>query len=565
MQDYHVHLKNAPAVRARVYRSLRSAQFGLRIRQIGRFCRSVGASAVSELAHGARQALRGLRRGVLLVLLYFGRNLVPNRAPDLSARHREGKWRVPDGMTVREAAGPLLSSLSVALRREKSDRPRSRMSRLGALGFAAVIALIICVTRFFGVGIRISVDGRYLGTVADETVFSAAVDLAENQARRCLGNLYTLSLVPVYEVGVARSDELLSAEQMSELLFNELGEVQELYTLTVDGVIIGAVTDRALVDDYLARRLAALTVDDPDASVAFAEDVQFEKRSVSVKYYMEPSELIARLSGFKSQAQTIRLQRGDTLASVAIRNGMTLEQLLELNPDLDPENAAAGDKVLISDSVDMLNVTVRKLETFEEAIPFETVNVDDYNLFIGQTRVKQRGRDGRKVVTAYRTYLNGEEVRRETLEETVLSEPREQIVRVGTRSRRAVATGSFQWPCSGRLSSYFGYRSSYRDFHTGVDIANSSGTPIYASDGGVVVVVKYLNYSYGRYVRIKHDDTGYETLYAHCNTILVKEGDRVYKGQQIATMGMTGRAYGYHCHFEIIENGTKVNPLKFLS
>ena len=110
----------------------------------------------------------------------------------------------------------------------------------------------------------------------------------------------------------------------------------------------------------------------------------------------------------------------------------------------------------------------------------------------------------------------------------------------------------------------YGSRPSRGDFHTGIDIANRKGTPIYAADGGTVVLVKKLNYSYGYYLRIKHDSTGYETLYAHCSEILVEEGQRVNKGQVIAKMGSTGNSTGNHLHLEIIKNGQKINPRPLL-
>ena len=113
--------------------------------------------------------------------------------------------------------------------------------------------------------------------------------------------------------------------------------------------------------------------------------------------------------------------------------------------------------------------------------------------------------------------------------------------------------------------------------HTGIDLGWQSGIcggqkqPIYApADGKVVKVVKKYktadlnSMSYGNYVLIKHSN-GYQTRSAHLlyDSIKVKKGDKVKRGQRIATMGTTGHSYGPHDHFEVIKNGKFVDPLKY--
>lgn len=123
-----------------------------------------------------------------------------------------------------------------------------------------------------------------------------------------------------------------------------------------------------------------------------------------------------------------------------------------------------------------------------------------------------------------------------------------------------------KWPTYGRISSKFGYRvhpiSKKRDFHTGIDIANSSGTPIYAAGTGKVIFSAYKN-GYGKTILIDHG-YGYVTAYAHCSTLLVDVGDRVTKGDKIAKIGRTGTSTGNHLHFEVRKYGTQINPMKTL-
>ena len=100
-------------------------------------------------------------------------------------------------------------------------------------------------------------------------------------------------------------------------------------------------------------------------------------------------------------------------------------------------------------------------------------------------------------------------------------------------------------------------------FHTGVDLIAPAGTPVMAAAGGVVAQVAYLA-DYGNYVDVDHDN-GLTSRYAHLTRSLVRVGDVVMKGQNIAIVGSTGRATGPHLHFEVREKGIPLNPNKFLS
>ena len=122
-------------------------------------------------------------------------------------------------------------------------------------------------------------------------------------------------------------------------------------------------------------------------------------------------------------------------------------------------------------------------------------------------------------------------------------------------------------PAKYHVSSPFGYRSDpfteESKMHTGVDFAMDIGNPVYATGDAVVEAVDFDFFGYGNCVTLDHG-FGYETKYAHLNSIFVTEGMKVKRGDCIGQSGKSGRASGPHLHYEVIYKGNKVNPMNYL-
>ena len=151
-----------------------------------------------------------------------------------------------------------------------------------------------------------------------------------------------------------------------------------------------------------------------------------------------------------------------------------------------------------------------------------------------------------------------------TVASTVTTRSSEKISTSTNISNSAPSLGiNLAQPVSGKLTSRYGEKSSIRSSaHTGLDIANSTGTPIKAAASGTVVFAGTKG-SYGRMVIISHGN-GVQTYYGHCSSLDVSVGQTVSQGQVIAKMGSTGNSTGPHLHLEIRVNGSALNPQKYL-
>jgi murein DD-endopeptidase MepM/ murein hydrolase activator NlpD len=147
-------------------------------------------------------------------------------------------------------------------------------------------------------------------------------------------------------------------------------------------------------------------------------------------------------------------------------------------------------------------------------------------------------------------------------------ESRLDSVRASVERRNALADATpSMWPATGWLSSRMGPRqdpvTGGPDYHSGLDIAGEKGQPVFATAAGKVTHVGYQG-AYGNLIVIDHG-FGLETRYGHLQGYDVQKGRQVRRGDVIGKVGATGRATGYHLHYEVLANGKLLNPLQLLT
>jgi murein DD-endopeptidase MepM/ murein hydrolase activator NlpD len=244
------------------------------------------------------------------------------------------------------------------------------------------------------------------------------------------------------------------------------------------------------------------------------------------------------------------VKQGDSLWSIASAFGLDINTLFGCNDLKDPDVLKPGTSMRIPNQDGVL-YKIKKGDSLKKIAERYGVHPEAVLAAngLGKDAALQEGQSvflpGAKPITVVREGGSGASI-------------------AGSGGR--VTARGFAWPVRGRVSSPFGWRrdpfTKRRDFHTGIDVRAPRGQTIVASKNGTVVFAGWMG-GYGRVVVLNHGG-GYTTIYAHCNSLLVKKGQSVSQGKAIARVGASGRATGTHLHFEVRVNNSPINPMRVL-
>jgi len=456
---------------------------------------------------------------------------------------------------------------------------RRRLPRIDRRAKSAILASVLVLTLAAAAVAAVKVyiyydsftyvvylDGEEIGYVEDEAVIweHVAALQAKEQAARGVEVATEQAVEVSYEQRRGVEED---AEAVKALLEQRLHYKQYAYQIMVNDrpvLTVGSIDDYEQVMTALKNTYAAGNENAVVRAIVLTDKV--EARLVLAEpgdiYSVEAATQL--LQGGSDKREIYMVSRGDTLWNIARNNDLTVEELLAINPQLN-----GSDRLMPGDTLNLLvpdplvGVSVTEDIVVNERIPYETEYQNSDSLYKGQSKIIQSGAYGEKEVTYRVTRQNGREVGRVALSEKVIKEPRPKIVAKGTKPvPPGTGTGQFLWPVAGRgrVTSRYGYRG--RSFHRGIDIGTPTGSAVLAADSGTVVQAGWYG-SYGICITINHGN-GFITRYAHNSKALVSVGQKVQRGQQIASSGSTGNSTGPHLHFEIIKNGSTVNPLNYL-
>ena len=442
---------------------------------------------------------------------------------------------------------------------------------------------------------EVSYEGQEVlwGTVDDNGVITANMtSVLKNSVKETLNRSYTVK-INEYTVNLASTQEVLALLQAS---INRYDSKNEYYVdLVLDGnrelnvlttqiysvkeqkeqeeaaeEVMTSVGITAALDEMFADVEPAVEKDFSDYELGLKE-LGFGDTVEVVESYLQDYELtsleqaIEEVTKEQEKEQIYEVVSGDTLSQIAEKNEIPLADLIAMNQTIENENSMirVGDELIVTVPEPELSVERTEEVYYEEDYEADIVYVDNDDWYTTQTQTLQEPSAGHRIVVADVSYRNKEEVDRTILKEEITYEAVPKIVERGTK-----IPPTYIKPISGgRKSSGFGRRRAptrgASSYHKGIDWATPVGTAVMASSTGTVAKAGWGS-GYGYVVYINHSD-GRQTRYGHLSKVLVSPGQTVVQGQKIALSGNTGVSTGPHVHFEILINGSQVDPLKYLN
>lgn len=418
-------------------------------------------------------------------------------------------------------------------------------------------------------GLSVECNGKEIGVISAESTYDEASSEVRKRVAFNDDENEFIDLSPKFSLRIISDDErVLNPDQLAnEILASSNSDLIEASGIYVDGEFIGAVKDTQPVEEALTDILLNYKADGIVKEVSFKNKVEYNDGIYLAESLMTEDDAIKLLTSQKQKIGTYVAQKGDTPLIISMKFNMDQSQFNLLNPNCTSE-CKEGQIVRVTEKESYLPILyIRELETLS-FLDYETIEVETSSLNVGTRRILQKGERGEKRSSVEITYIDGIERSRKVIKSEVIKSPTIEQVGVGTYTARpasssTVLTGSgqFGWPVNG------GYISdpfiSNRN-HKGLDIAAPGGTDIYAGGDGVVVAAGWNPHGYGYFVEIDHMD-GYQTVYAHCSSLFVSQGQSVTRGQLIAAVGTTGNSTGNHCHFEVRYLGMIQNPADYLN
>lgn len=429
---------------------------------------------------------------------------------------------------------------------------KSRVKAVFAFCALFLFALLLFVPQMAH-GYTVFLNGDEIGVVKDPKIFENSLKSIENDMSQWydIGDLYYEQTVVYTKAPVSKSANAMDAEICKQKIY------QEGFELYVKGVIlyvdgqelacVGSKEDGQAVIKELTMQYSSTESNEKLIGEAqIDQSITMEEKIIPMSQIKTVENVVASVFGFDMQPM-------QTTNTTLLASGADVKTAMELTDKEKVMTAFSIDKDKFKTSAATTEKPVITIKTTKEIVYSQSVQYGkkfeyDTTMYDGTERIKSPGVEGEDKVTAVVSYENGKEISRQIQATERVREPVNAVVVMGTMPLPSVrSSGNFVIPASGTVSAIAKPGSHGPGY--AVDICNPTGTPIYASDSGVVVLARWY-FGYGNCIIINHAN-GYSTLYGHLSAYKVSVGATVEQGQLIGSMGNTGNSTAPHVHFAI--------------
>lgn len=337
----------------------------------------------------------------------------------------------------------------------------------------------------------------------------------------------------------------------------------ESYVRQLDQEMAAISSQLEELSGQIADKESEIAVTQEELSAAQEAEVQqYDAMKLRIKYMYEKGDTTFIDLILESKSISQLLNRAEYISQISQYDRQMLDEYAATR-----QTIADNEAKLESERADLLALqesTQAKHNSVEELLAAKEEQLKSYETQIASAQSQ---------INAYEQDLAAQESKIRQIEEEMQKaeeEARKKAESSGTSyTVKSLGNTKFIWPCpsSSRITSAFGGRESPTEGassnHQGIDIGASTGSDIVAAADGVVTIATY-SASAGNYVMLSHGG-GVSTVYMHCSSLNVSEGQSVTQGQVIAKVGSTGYSTGPHLHFGIRSGGSYVNPSNYVS
>lgn len=458
-----------------------------------------------------------------------------------------------------------------------------------------ILIVVLTISSIFLLGFKLTqnktpnemyaiyLEGKKIGTVKSKDSFNEYINKQEEKLKNQynVNEIYTPKGVEIKKI-ITYSNKTNTNEEIYKLLVSsenftikgivveitkeekEDEEKQEVITINLlnkeifDKSIVDIV--KAFVDDEEYTKFMNSTQEPITDTGELIENIYIKDNITYKEDYIPTSEKIFTdtdeltkylLYGSTDEQSKYIVKEGDTIESISEANKLNVQEFLIANPEFTSKNNLLYEtqEVVVGLINPIISVVVEKHSVQEEVKKYTTEIKYDEELIIGYSYTEREGEDGLDKVTRKYQYINGQLADVALIGSTEVKPSVSKILVKGDKYVPNVADLSYwAWPTERpyTITTYYQYR--WGQFHAAIDISVSFGSPIYAANNGTVYAVgtgcirgdTRCNGTRGNYIIINHNAGNYYTQYMHLNSVLVKPGQTVARGQKIATMGNTG-------------------------
>lgn len=388
----------------------------------------------------------------------------------------------------------------------KNNKTAVKIASIAVVGITAVAITATVTGITFGFNVKYS--GKVLGTVGSRSVCRDARNIAVETVSS--ENAEGAVLSPKLALTLTVSNKLDNATKVANAIIENSDNIVSGSALIINGDTVACVQASGL-DKLLNARLKSYYIEGAENEAQFVDNVKYE-----TGYYLTD-------------------ELSDISELEAIVNALPVKTISSFNTDV--------------------------------SIPYSTTKVKTDTKPMGYYQVTTEGKKGVRRKSVVVESVDGVELSRTENESVVIEEPVSRVITIGTAAVK-VSSSSKESNSSGficplergkfKVSAYFGDGRN----HKAIDLAANKGVAIFASASGIVTFAGYDG-DYGYNVVIDHGN-GIQTRYAHASYLTVSKGQVVSQGDMIGAVGSTGYSTGNHLHFEVIINGTRVNPAPYI-